>query len=747
MAIGNDHLQSIMQNVSNWMTTSESGLNLLVQLAMTILMQILRLRHCQTDSEIVSSHPHHSSHQTLSPLESIIYTQPKQRDTLRIIPVVTSYMSNIFNRRLPLLSCRLLRRFAIEFQMSLLACLDMEPDQIRLTFLQRLPDDLESDQLKIAVIEFVEACISKQPGLTEAFFKIKNERRHIQKGPKPKDIGDGILTYMTQYLDTIAQDPLRISSPLLSKIMSLFHALWKNNMQSLVQDLIADTDFWTSLFNPLFGPIKPDIQAYSQLFNILGIEMFRYSNDNPMDESSPLYPTYKRFFSSEHFEKWIDHVLTLPRETITDQVLEETPEWLCRLQSFKDLIVLVMRKKAITIPNSSKTIFARKCLQVLVDRSEYLDDYRPFIILSELYLILLMSFDCKYTETSSEDTDLLNCVTRLLNQTAISYRDINARARESVLAIALRSIELHQKALFTNHDSVNAFMQSIVEILCYELSITENLVIANKKLVDQTQHTANAHLSFVLSLTLLKKMLQTSATEQFSTKWQQHIISNRIVNRLLSCLNASLQIYQFRKIVTEMLDVLIVLAQSSCSSELLHTDIGNYLWMKLLPPKELLQILGNASTPSDRSITKTQVTEPATERRWQTNDWWPIYARGIQLVTVLLQEHRHIFIKDALLFVGVHEEFIVDSILLGKHTMDAEAIVLIRTALFMVAEMVNYEKYWRLEHSSSMISLMVRFDILYLLKSTNKQFVILFFSEAFKVYWITVFRFFIARRF
>lgn len=704
MAIGNDHLQSIMQNVSNWMTTSESGLNLLVQLAMTILMQILRLRHNQTESETVPSHTQHS----LSPLESIIYTQPKQRDTLRIIPVVTSYMSNIFNRRLPLLSCRLLRRFAIEFQMSLLACLDMEPDQIRLTFLQRLPDDLESDQLKIAVIEFVEACISKQPGLTEAFFKIKNERRHIQKGPKPKDIGDGILTYMTQYLDTISQDPLRISSPLLSKIMSLFHALWKNNMQSLVQDLIADTDFWTSLFNPLFGPIKPDIQAYSQLFNILGIEMFRCSSDALADASSPLHKTYKRFFSTEHFEKWVDNILTLPQETISDQVLDETPEWLCRLQSFKDLIVLVLRKKSITIPHRSKTFFAHKCLDVLVDRSEYLNDYRPFIILSELYLILLMSFDCKYTESDSEDTKLLSGITRLLNQTAISYRDINTRARESVLAIALRSIELHQTTLFSNHETVNEFMQSIVDILCYELSNTENLVIANKRQFDQISST-NAHLPFVLSLTLLKKMLQASVKEQFSNKWQQQIIEHRIVNRLLSCLNASLQAYPFRKIVTEMLDVLIVIAQSSCSSELLHTDIGNYLWMKLLPPKELLQVLGNASTPAnDRSTGKTQSSEPIVERRWQTNDWWPIYARGIQLVTVLLQEHRHIFIKEALLFVGVHEEFIVDSVLLGKHTMDAEAIVMIRTALFLVAELVRYEKEWRLEHSSSMISLMVR---------------------------------------
>ena len=162
MAIGNPALQSFMENETNWMVAVDQNLNLLVQLSMTILMQILRLKTNLTLN----------LQDQLSPLEQLIYTQPKQRDNLRIISIVTNYMTSVFNRRLPLLSCRLLRRFALEFQRSLSACLNMEPDQIRLTFLQRLKDDLETNDLKIAILEFVDACIEKQPGLTEAFFKV-----------------------------------------------------------------------------------------------------------------------------------------------------------------------------------------------------------------------------------------------------------------------------------------------------------------------------------------------------------------------------------------------------------------------------------------------------------------------------------------------------------------------------------------------------------------------------------------------
>lgn len=148
-------LANFIENETNWFMASDSNLNLVVLNSMRILMQILRLKEMS---------------ESLSPLEQLIYTQPKQRDTYKIIPIVASYTNYPFNRRFAVLSCRLLRRFAIEFQSSLAACLDMEPDQIRMMFLQRLRDDLESEELKIAVLDFVNACIDKQPGKLSYFY-------------------------------------------------------------------------------------------------------------------------------------------------------------------------------------------------------------------------------------------------------------------------------------------------------------------------------------------------------------------------------------------------------------------------------------------------------------------------------------------------------------------------------------------------------------------------------------------------
>lgn len=162
VSIGNPALLSnFIENETNWFAATDSNLNLLVLNSMRILMQVLRLK---------DSIPGYS--EALTPLEQLIYTQPKQRDTLKIIPIVTSYTTYPFNRRFAVLTCRLLRRFAIEFQSSLSACLDMEPDQLRLMFLQRLRDDLESEDLKVAVLDLVIACIDKQSGLVSPNTKV-----------------------------------------------------------------------------------------------------------------------------------------------------------------------------------------------------------------------------------------------------------------------------------------------------------------------------------------------------------------------------------------------------------------------------------------------------------------------------------------------------------------------------------------------------------------------------------------------
>lgn len=680
-----------MQNETNWMTTERTSFNLLVQLSMTILMYILRLRYRLNEKP-----------GAMSPLENVIYAQPKH-----IIPVVTGYMRNIFNRRLPILSCRLLRRFAIEFQMSLFACLDMVPSQIRTTFLERLDNPLECDELKIGVLEFVEACIEKQPGMTEAFFKINySDRKAVVAGGASgnKDIGEGVLTYMEDYLNVIGQDANIVVDnsideiSLLTQIMSLFHSLWKNNMQQLVENLLSKEDFWPSILNPLFGNIKPQIRVYSQLFNMIGLELYRIAEPKHLDGN--LKKTLDRFLKPNLFVNWVDNVLDIPNEM--DIVTDDTPDWLCRLQSFKDLFVIIMRRKdrhSIEVPRESLQYFAEQCLKRLTERLNYIDDMRPFIILAELYLSLLFSYKHTLNASVLDDATVLPSINLLLNQLAISYREMHIRAKESILAITFRSIDLFAATLSENPDIKMSFVESVIQILCFELMETETELKAKLKTSGGKVQSDKRSLSFVLSLNIFKVILKDFNDNANIHRIERLLQAERVFNRILSCLHVTLPLHCARKLSSEMLDILIAFANSRFSIQLLYSELDYYLWMKLLPPKELTQ--ASYAVP----VTPTNPTSnPIT---WQSHEWWPIYSLGIQLVHNLLQRHGHLFTKEAIAFAGVHEEFLMDSMLLSKHALNETPIRLIKNALEFVSELIPYEKQWRLEHQQSMINLMV----------------------------------------
>nr|XP_036219125.1 nucleoporin NUP188 homolog [Bactrocera oleae] len=694
VALGNAYLQHTMEMESNWMIQQSHGIVLLVRLAMRILMQLLRLKPATQETS------------DLSPLEALIYTQPKQRDTLRIIPVVTSYMSNIFDRWLPILSCRLLRRIALEFNMSLLACLDMEPDQIRLTFLQRLPDELESDSLKVAILELVEACIEKQPGVTEAFFKVNatQEKRFLGKEAGVQ-IADSILTFLEDYLEAVAKDSQIVEHTLPNKIMNIFHSLWKNGMQSLVEELTKRPKFWTQLCNPLFSTLGKNARVYTQLLNILSIEIF----STPPNGNSELKEVVLRFFQTSNFIKWLNYVYDMPKTAAANPYCavelfsEDVPEWLCRLAAFKSFLIILLKKQPqfAEVPPKQLKKLAEQTLVTLVDRAEFIEDLRPFIVLSELYLFVLLSFKLSYTDSPEEDVEMLKQLIKLLSRLSSCYEDLHLRAKEACLAFTIKCADLLAVELLNDSDAALNFLYSVVSIICSELQTLENSARVEKQAkqeLENLQQTSSN--SLVLSFNLLKTVASIFH-DAGPGNWDLPFIVNKVFQRLLSCASSILQLYSKQKLSVELLDVLIVFAKGNCSAEFLHCDVGDYLWLKLLPPKELLQsnfaVLGQTK---------------AEEHSWTMQKWWPIYTRGITLVTILFEKHKHYFVKHALQFVGIHEVYLVDSLLLAKQTLEPAAMELIKSSVTLVSNLVEFETLWRLEHSQSLFNLMRSVQVL-----------------------------------
>lgn len=97
---GNDQLERIIQNETNWISGTGPQYISTIQKCVTIVMFALRLKSTVTKSG------------ELTPLEHLIFTQNKQKDSLKVVPRVASYINHAFNKSLPELSCRLMKIFA-----------------------------------------------------------------------------------------------------------------------------------------------------------------------------------------------------------------------------------------------------------------------------------------------------------------------------------------------------------------------------------------------------------------------------------------------------------------------------------------------------------------------------------------------------------------------------------------------------------------------------------------------------------
>jgi nuclear pore complex protein Nup188 len=96
---------------------------------------------------------------------------------------------------------------------------------------------------------------------------------------------------------------------------------------------------------------------------------------------------------------------------------------------------------------------------------------------------------------------------------------------------------------------------------------------------------------------------------------------------------------------------------------------------------------------------------------WTNNDWWNVYTKGIQLVRILLESEKHLFIKDALFFIAIHEQYLIDVLSIAKYSLEPNALTLMKSTLELIYEVLKYENSWSADYKETIYNLTVSFKI------------------------------------
>lgn len=78
----------------------------------------------------------------------------------------------------------------------MLSLLEMDKYQLQCTFLEKLRDPLEEEQMKVAILDLITLCVEKQNGMIVAFFD-------ISRFPSSSYVGDSVSPFMEEYLENI----------------------------------------------------------------------------------------------------------------------------------------------------------------------------------------------------------------------------------------------------------------------------------------------------------------------------------------------------------------------------------------------------------------------------------------------------------------------------------------------------------------------------------------------------------------
>lgn len=136
----------------------------------------------------------------------------------------------------------------------------------------------------------------------------------------------------------------------------------------------------------------------------------------------------------------------------------------------------------------------------------------------------------------------------------------------------------------------------------------------------------------------------------------------------------------------DALETLIFYSNLAESVNFINTDIALELWQQFLPAKEYFKPVDLGTVQLVPQNVKT---------------WWMIYKRLLMFLIIILKKHTHFIKKEIVMFVSLHEEYIIQILQLVVTSVEFYALDLVLITLNLIYELMNYREYWKLDHEQS----------------------------------------------
>ncbi|XP_043280219.1 nucleoporin Nup188 [Venturia canescens] len=725
---GERNLQCKMMEETDWLSGKGFRVIRSVQYALSLVNRLLMFRHSLG-----------LGHDERSPLEIDLYASPCVPNGLLIVPTIVNYLYLSFSPALQAMAVRLLKKFAQGFSMSLLVCMGMDGTAIRETFASRLMSPTCSAEVKVAILDLVAVCLERQPGLTEALFNIMHqaERRRIFPRPADEFLTEGCSRFIELYLNRIDEEDKIVEDSLYDSTMNLLHAMWYNRNEILVNYFRKRERFWSQFFAPLMRPLVPRARGYAYLIDIITLEIFETSPPS-MQENDFAVNLEKLLLKGDHWQRITKYILVNPGDSVNEERSKEeieTPLYEANIEAWYNFIVtltdprisndLVHRIDPTKIRDMTRLTLDSLSARIKKTVVEIVDA-RITMLLASLALRCVTTWRNDCVQSSSQ---FVEQIVQLMQDMIHSYGAYGFALRRTLLALILGCIQLVKSTIASDNASLEYLLAQACNLSSIELHKLENIARSRKNdtIYDDDQAmevtTDNQNLdkpeeSFsksrksqqndiecipgTLAISMVTQLLRCNVDSNVRNSSRFGRRSScfqlrQLIPQLMSYLGGTVQTYRCLTFSKAALEFLGTVARSPyynpSPSPIDDEESIAKLWLALIPPNCLRN-----------SILDSLYDDSTNQGTWRCRDWWSVYTLGLEMVTGLvngvddpngdLMPTCPAHVNSILLFLGSHENYLLESATLLRHTADPLAMDLVQSLVALISTVSVRSNLW-----------------------------------------------------
>ncbi|XP_064420213.1 nucleoporin NUP188 [Latimeria chalumnae] len=636
----------------------------------------------------------------VSPLEQALTQHGAHGNNL--IAILAKYIYHKHDPALPRLAIQLLKRLATVAPMSVYACLGSDAAAIRDAFLTRLQSKTEDMRIKVMILEFLTIAVETQPGLIELFLNL--EVKDGSEGSKEFILGEWSCLQVVLDLTDSKQQGHYWCPPLLHRAAIAFlHALWQDRRDSAMTVLRSKKRFWENITAPLFGTLpspseitEPSVlETCAFIMKIICLEIY-YVVKGSLDES--LKDILKKFSTNQRYSYWSKYVRSL-----VCHVSETEGEGCASVVEYQ-MLISAWRMLLIIATSHADVMYLT---EIKVRQQLFLDVLEgtkallvvplsvPSLRLGSMLTTLLLILFKQWRSVLMSMQEILGPLVQILESVLQADQDLVDRTKAKLFSLLIGVLQAQHLAagdipqycqlLLIMCETIQDEVLSLVDQTRHVLMVEESGVPADDKDSMETDATPRQpHRDLkdgvcVLALHLAKELCEVDTD---GDTWLQVTRKIPVLPAILSALELSLRVKRNLHFTEATLHLLLTLARTQQgAAALAGAGVTQSICLPLL---SAYQLSTNGTAQAISSSRKSQ----------DAPSWPGVYRLSMSLMERLLKTLRYNFLTEALDFVGVHQERILQCLNAVRTVQSLACLDEADHTVGFILQLSNFIKEW-----------------------------------------------------